>query len=480
MAPNSSPGSSPPEVAGLRSYWQDIQPLGDRGRTTWTQKAVVPWRVDWQEALGYARRFYNHVSVFPNASTDSTGTCLAAVLVALFQEPNEDGNLSHTKSVITICTIPRGDRNDRITGWYGRLWGPNGGHPEWRDKCYHWGLDDKGPEMNFASDLHAEDLAINLMLGFKAVAAEVGQPVHWLDDMSMVIYGKFGSNQPGQVIPCRGGRRKRPSCQNVLDRMGIQWRFGTIPPRPPTPEPQLPRYPDNWRGGNGGSGGSDGGGSNRGHNASSISTPIYDSWLEFFSQFDYDGRSSSSQRSKSSSHPVTKTGKTPVRSSPSKNSVSLSSSLAKMSLSGGTAQQRSISSSAVDPRANGATAGKTIKERVANPAAAGTGSQGGAVGAAKITNTTHPGPCGKVATGITEKPQATESIPVSQAPHAVKTVKKSLAPPALASSYVRRVARDDRKLAGSETSPGPAPRCSGSNVVGQQQKQVSGKKATAR
>lgn len=150
---------------------------------------------------------------------------------------------------------------------------------------------------------------------------------------------------------------------------------------------------------------------------------------------------------------------------PLKTCCSLSSSLAKMSLNGSTAQQRSISNSAVNPRANGANTGKTSEERIAKAAAAGTGSQCGVVdGAAKIN----------------EKPQSIGRPPVSRAPHAVKTVKQSLAPPAPASTYVSRVVRDDPKAAGTKISPGLAPRPSGFKVTGQQQKQVYKKQTTAK
>jgi hypothetical protein len=58
--------------------------------------------------------------------------------------------------------------------------------------------------------------------------------------------------------PHHRSNMKAPCCQDVLDRMGIQWRFGIIPP---PPEPELPTYPPNYFGGGGeGSGGSSGGG----------------------------------------------------------------------------------------------------------------------------------------------------------------------------------------------------------------------------
>ncbi|KAK3304291.1 uncharacterized protein B0T15DRAFT_494761 [Chaetomium strumarium] len=64
----------------------------------------------------------------------------------------------------------------------------------------------------------------------------------------------------GQVWPC-GPRetdlynKKRPSCQEVLDKMNIYWRFGNIPAKEPTPEPQLPPLPPGYYGGGGGGSG---------------------------------------------------------------------------------------------------------------------------------------------------------------------------------------------------------------------------------
>ncbi|KAK4097892.1 hypothetical protein N658DRAFT_561479 [Parathielavia hyrcaniae] len=153
---------------------------------------------------------------------------------------------------------------------------------------------------------HAEDVAINMMLDFqdgieaareaaardrKASARDAPSPpaprIHWLGDKSMVIFGKraFGVPAPptgnrstdtmiwtvtpeGQQWPC-GPRetepcnRKQPSCQEVLDRMRIKWRFGIIPPKEPSPEYELPPLPPEypqWGGGGGGSGGGEGGG----------------------------------------------------------------------------------------------------------------------------------------------------------------------------------------------------------------------------
>ncbi|KAK4244331.1 hypothetical protein C7999DRAFT_35295 [Corynascus novoguineensis] len=92
-----------------------------------------------------------------------------------------------------------------------------------------------------------------------------------------------------------------------------------------------------------------------------------------------------------------------------------------MCLSSGTAQQRTMANSAVDPRAKGATAGSTAKERVASPAATGNRPQHAAgAGAAKATNYTRPGLGNKTATGSIKNPQAAGPQLVSQSLYAGK------------------------------------------------------------
>ncbi|KAL2192264.1 hypothetical protein P885DRAFT_65100 [Corynascus similis CBS 632.67] len=140
-----------------------------------------------------------------------------------------------------------------------------------------------------------------------------------------------------------------------------------------------------------------------------------------------------------------------------------------MSLSGGTAQQRSMANSAANSRAKGTTAGSTAKERVTSPATTGNRPQH----AAGAVNYARPSLGNKAATGNIEKPQTTGPQLVTQSLYAGKPVKQCPLPPAsLVSSHVRKVVRDNTNKAGSETSPAAAPKSTDSKVASQQQKQV--------
>ena len=318
MANTNSPGSSPPDI----SYpdWEEVDVTSSGSFTTWRRTGLVPWQVEWEEAHVYAADFYDHVSQFPNAPTHG-GTCLAAALVALFREEEEqemvDGSkvkvLSGIKSMVFLSTIPRGLDSTSV---HGTISDSRRCHAAWKGHCYYTGeiaSKKKGGKPTLAvfqgpTELHAEDSAIDMMLTLanqlaaaQAAAdqrAAAGHPpnsdeapprrFHWLGDMSMVIDGvkaymipgpepKKGQKRTytravtprGQRWPCGPGdltteTQKQPCCQDILDRMNIKWRFGAYP-RPSTPESQLPQYPPGYSGGSGSGSGSGSGGGGGGH-----------------------------------------------------------------------------------------------------------------------------------------------------------------------------------------------------------------------
>jgi hypothetical protein len=265
----------------------------------------------------YAESHYCYIRAINNGPTDN-GSCLAAALVVLFQEQEDSGAWSGVKSMVFMSSIPRRIASTSVVG---RLSDPARWHPEWKGNCYYWV---EGPPkkkggkptmvaMEGPTRLHAEDVAIDMMLRFrdrletarnaaaqnppasgrgargrKASRQDAPQPppprVHWLGGMSMLVYGVRAIKVPGppkgkekgptwiwtttpegQQWPCgppatEPHNNKQPCCQEVLDRMGINWRFGDIPPKEPTPEPQLPPLPPGSSGGGAGGGGSGSGG----------------------------------------------------------------------------------------------------------------------------------------------------------------------------------------------------------------------------
>ncbi|KAK3903268.1 hypothetical protein C8A05DRAFT_33017 [Staphylotrichum tortipilum] len=111
----------------------------------------------------------------------------------------------------------------------------------------------------YATDFHAEDVAINLWLNhYKDTVPATGTVSLWVAYPIIVVYGVRARDkrpdgsfpEPGQVWPCGSNGSKHPCCQEVLDRMTIDLRVKVNPPRSPTPELQLPQYPSDWpRGG---------------------------------------------------------------------------------------------------------------------------------------------------------------------------------------------------------------------------------------
>ena len=389
MTDTYSPGSSPPEIGPL-PHWEDVVVTGSGNYVTWTQTGLIPWEVEWEEGLQYAKGHYEYVSQFPNGSTNN-GSCMAAALVVLFQEDDGNGVLSGIKSMVYISTIPRGRDGN---GVHGRLSDPNRCHRTWKGHSYYWQevasktkrgetimVPTEGP-----TEMHAEDEAINMMLNFgdrieaarNAPDRNALQPprVHWLGDMSMFIHGvqpvqipgrkgkpaTWTVTDPGQIWPCGPHatdphNRKKPSCQEVLDRMGIKWRFGIIGSKSPTPEPQLPQYPPGYSGGNGGGGGGGGGGDHPGH-ASGHQPSMVIGGNAFTSDF-FESAAAYVQNVIACRAYAAKHGRTPVHTSRSRGSshkavlpsprntcpagtilqllrkrASLSDSLAKMSLDG--------------------------------------------------------------------------------------------------------------------------------------------------
>ena len=281
---SSPPGSSPPEIRGepeqTQQVWGDfVKRLGQSNLTTWTYQEAKPWEVGWAEALGYARDHYEYVSNRPGAWTGND-SCLAAALVSVYREQQPDGKMSHAKSLVTIASIPRGNTSDNTSG-YGQLADPNTANPRWKNVCFHWGRrgQGKGKRQDCATTFHAEDLAIHMMFNKRDEWRNEGKLIHWLDT-NMLVYGVRAGNRehtprppPSQQWPCGDipYHAKFPRCQDVLERLGIEWRFGIIPAI------GLPQYPPGWwdgegQGGNGdnGSDSDDSGGGGHHHRASEL------------------------------------------------------------------------------------------------------------------------------------------------------------------------------------------------------------------
>ena len=312
--------SSPPAIDPL-AFMSDVEQFSDGSDATYQQSGNFPWQVGWEEALGYAATFHDMLRDDRVSSITNSKSRLGAALVGHYQEiqvdengnrlMDENGNyqLSPIMSVVWIASIPRGPKRNDLAA-------QDGGHQEWRSRCYYF-VEKKGKgkgkgkgakEGEYScvdgpnDHFHAEDLAINMMLGTRK--SEWGRERCWLNEgFFLVVYGiqpvvrqavnrdgtlavdktgrpvykidqTAGHTNPSQVWPCGPNpdhrpNSKKPCCQEVLDRMGIQWRFGIIPP---LPEPELPQYPPGYFGGGGeGSGGGGGGGSGQGggHNHAS-------------------------------------------------------------------------------------------------------------------------------------------------------------------------------------------------------------------
>ncbi|KAK4148581.1 hypothetical protein C8A00DRAFT_38840 [Chaetomidium leptoderma] len=319
---SNSPHSSPPEVNPALLYLSDIDKFDDGTSATYQGTGNFPWQMEWPEALGYAEYYYTRLRAMKSDPITRHKACLAAALVGWYQEILEDENNNPLvdaqgnyvfdpaiKSVLWFGSIPKGQRRNELA---------NGGHPRWRQHCWHWIEEKKkgektgklvsveGPK---GGNVHAEDVVHNMMES--TLDSEWGRRQRWVDgSFYIVIFGvqprmvqrrdrsgrpvvdwlgrpiydldtdiNSDPTEPGQVWPCGPnphGRpdSKKPSCQAVLDRRGIQWRFGIIPPKEPTPEPQLPQYPPGWTGGGGGEGSGSGGHSGGGdHPASGYYEP---------------------------------------------------------------------------------------------------------------------------------------------------------------------------------------------------------------
>ncbi|KAK4232810.1 hypothetical protein C8A03DRAFT_39552 [Achaetomium macrosporum] len=273
--------SSPPEFGQsvIHPSWSDVDVKGSGRYATWRKWGWIEARVGWEHALSYARDHYLYVSALPNGvGRTRNGTCLAAALVVVYREPNEDWTVwSGDKSVVFISTIPGGHRQDSSSV---RTRIEEHGHPDWKMASQYDVVvrDKKGKgkatirTIEGPTEIHAEDSAINMWLTYRDTYAQ-----NWeIQDMSMLVYGfkaikverldKRGRptehwtvTAEGQIWPCGPHEtdphnEKRPSCQEVLDNMNIYWRFGDIPAKEPTPEPQLPPMPPGYYGG--GAGGS--------------------------------------------------------------------------------------------------------------------------------------------------------------------------------------------------------------------------------
>ncbi len=296
MTNTESPGSSPPEWTQHVAWpvWEEVGTEGGDLVVTWTRQGTIPWQVPWDEALGYGQALYEYVITQRNHMTGNNN-CLVAVLTAWFQEERGES----VKSMIFMSTIPRG--NSQNDAHY-RLSGPNGGHPFWRQSCWRRYLAPVGENKHgqlvhewktryFATHTHAEDNAINIYL----TAKESHPNLIWGSN-SIVVYGlhaRFTRAGPSQVLPCADqtddpGNRKTPCCQDVLDRMLIEWRYGIGANMPPASRlPELPDHSDSGRDGSGTSGGSGGGGEHPASGYHQRSSEIYgsdisvpSSWLD--------------------------------------------------------------------------------------------------------------------------------------------------------------------------------------------------------
>jgi hypothetical protein len=458
MSDTSNLGSSPPEIGPPppQAHWEGVEVKGSGPFATWTQIGLIPWQVEWQEALEYAEAHYRHVSGFTNGPTNN-GTCLAAALVTLYQEDEGNGVWSDVKSIVFMSSIPRGIDSTTV---HGRLSDPRRCHPTWKGYSYYWVEEPpkkKGGKTTMATmegptRLHAEDVAIDMMLRFqdqleaagnaaardppppgrdapgrKAPAQDAPRPprVHWLGDMSMLVYGVQATKVPGppkgrrptwiwtvkpegQVWPCGPPatdphNRKEPSCQEVLDRMGIKWRFGIIPPKEPTPEPELPPIPPGYSGGGGGSGSGGGGGYHPGY-ASGPNQPTSEYGSNVFTSDFFEASSAYVRNVMACRADAAKRGHTPVHPSRSRrqsreailrsrrnthrlNTVlqmlqkpaPLSDSLAKLSLAGRPApvQQPSVHAVRVQPaQSQHITVGARVMRPAVHVSSTATGTPG--------------------------------------------------------------------------------------------------------
>jgi hypothetical protein len=210
MAPASSPGSSPPNVPSLPPLPQaPIIVLGYETEATWLQTVTVPWEVGWQVAEHYARLLFEHVNPMRRGPTRN-GTCIAAALLVLYQEPDANGAMLRVQSKIFLSTIPRGDVNNDLQ---------SNGHRVWRHhSCYSVQPDYPrgGPNPGLQrrqgpTAIHAEDNAINMWLRFM----DNNPTIQFLGDMSMVIYGM---RRP-RPVPARCGRADRTThCRITIAR----------------------------------------------------------------------------------------------------------------------------------------------------------------------------------------------------------------------------------------------------------------------
>lgn len=100
------------------SVWESTDHKGNGRHHTWARRGIIPWEVDWQEALHYAQDFYTELTGYrgPISSLTGSNSRLAATLVAWSKEPDVNGNFSQIKSAIFISSIPRGFSNDRSSG----------------------------------------------------------------------------------------------------------------------------------------------------------------------------------------------------------------------------------------------------------------------------------------------------------------------------------------------------------------------------
>ncbi|KAK3937196.1 hypothetical protein QBC46DRAFT_17169 [Diplogelasinospora grovesii] len=319
---SNSPPSSPPEINPALMYLSNIEAFDEGRRATYQGTGNFPWQVEWPEALGYAEYFYNRVRATNRHALTGNKSCLAAALVGWYQETLVDENnnplvdaqgnyaLDPTiKSALWLGSIPRGRRRTELA---------NGGHRGWRQHCWYWIEEEKkgkktgehvsvqGPK---DGNVHVEDVVGNMMENW--LDSPWGQERNWVDgSFYIVIFGvqprivqrrdrrgrlvfdqagravydidtNSDPTEPGQVWPCGPnpeGRpnSKKPCCQAVLDRRGIQWRVGIIPPKEATPEPELPQYRPGWTGGGGEGSGSGGGSGGGDHPASGYYQPSSD------------------------------------------------------------------------------------------------------------------------------------------------------------------------------------------------------------